>query len=92
MIQSFRHKGLRRFYETGSTSGIQSDHAARLRMQLTALDTAQNIQDMDIPGYKLHPLKGKLKGRSSILVNGNWRLTFEFRKGDVYLLDYEDYH
>ena len=92
MIQSFRHKGLRRFYETGSTSGIQAAHAVRLRMQLAALDTAQNIQDMDIPGYRLHPLKGKLKGRWSIWVNGNWRLTFEFKKGDVYLLDYEDYH
>ncbi len=92
MIQSFRHKGLRRYDETGSTSGIQSAHAVRLRMQLTALDTAQSSQDMDIPGYKLHPLKGKLKGRWSICVNGNWRLTFEFKNGDAHLLDYEDYH
>lgn len=92
MIQSFRHKGLRRYYETGSTSGIQAAHAVRLRMQLIALDTAQNVQDMDIPGYKLHPLKGKLKGRWSIWVNGNWRLTFEFKNGDAHLLDYEDYH
>jgi len=61
-------------------------------MQLAALDTAQTIQDMDIPGYRLHPLKGKLKGRLSISVSGNWRLTFEFKDGDVYLLDYEDYH
>jgi proteic killer suppression protein len=61
-------------------------------MQLTALDTAQTIQDMDIPGYRLHPLKGKLKGRWSISVSGNWRLTFEFKDGDVDLLDYEDYH
>lgn len=92
MIQSFRHKGLRRYYETGSSSGIQAAHAVRLRMQLTALDTAQKIQDMEIPGYKLHPLKGKLKGRWSIWVNGNWRLTFEFKNGDAHLLDYEDYH
>jgi toxin HigB-1 len=61
-------------------------------MQFAALDTAQTIQDMDIPGYRLHPLKGKLKGRWSISVSGNWRLTFEFKDGDVYLLDYEDYH
>ena len=61
-------------------------------MQLTALDTAQTIQDMDIPGYRLYSLKGKLKGRWSISVSGNWRLTFEFKDGDVYLLDYEDYH
>ena len=61
-------------------------------MQLAALDTAQTIQDMYVPGYRLHPLKGKMKGRWSISVSGNWRLTFEFKDGDVYLLDYEDYH
>jgi len=61
-------------------------------MQLTALDTAQDIDDMDIPGFKLHPLKGKLKGRWSISVSGNWRVTFEFRDGNAYILDYEDYH
>lgn len=92
MNRSFSHKGLRRYYETGGTSGIQSAHAVRLRMQLTAMDTAQTIQDMNIPGYKLHPLRGKLKGHWSIWVSGNWRLTFEFAKGDAHLLDYEDYH
>ena len=61
-------------------------------MQLAALDTAQDIDDMDIPGFKLHPLKGKLKGRWSISVSGNWRVTFEFRDGNAYILDYEDYH
>ena len=61
-------------------------------MQLAALDTAQDIDDMDIPGFKLHPLKGKLKGRWSISVSGNWRITFEFREGNAYILDYEDYH
>ena len=61
-------------------------------MLLAALDTAQTIQDMNIPGFKLHPLKGRLKGRWAISVSGNWRLTFEFRDGDVHLLDYEDYH
>jgi toxin HigB-1 len=61
-------------------------------MQLSALDTAQTIQDMDIPGFRLHPLKGKLKGRWAVSVSGNWRLTFEFKNGDVHLLDYEDYH
>jgi proteic killer suppression protein len=61
-------------------------------MQLVALDTAQEIGDMDIPGFKLHPLKGKLKGRWSISVSGNWRITFEFREGNVFVLDYEDYH
>jgi proteic killer suppression protein len=92
VIKSIRHKGLKRFFETGSTSGIQARHVSRLRLQLTALDTAQAIEDMDIPGYRLHPLKGKLKDRFSISVSGNWRLTFEFRDGDAYLVDYEDYH
>jgi proteic killer suppression protein len=92
MIKSFRHKGLRKFYETGSTSGIQASHANRLRMQLIALDTAQSVEDMNIPGFRLHPLKGQLKDRWAISVNANWRLTFEFREGHVYVLDYEDYH
>ncbi len=92
MIQSIRHKGLRQFYESGDLSGIQPTHAHRLRLQLTALDTAQTIQDMSIPGFKLHPMKGQMKGRWAIFVSGNWRLTFEFREGDAHLLDYEDYH
>jgi proteic killer suppression protein len=92
MIKSFRHKGLRRFFETGSTSGIQAAHAKRLRMLLVALETAQTIDDMDIPGFRLHPLKGDLDGRWSVSVSGNWRMTFEFRDGNAYIVDYEDYH
>ena len=92
MIRSFRHKGLQRFYERGTKSGIQPKHAGRLRLQLAALDTALAIEDMDIPGYRLHPLRGRAKSRWSIWVNGNWRLTFEFKDGDVHILDYEDYH
>ena len=92
MIKTIRHKGLAKLFESGSTSGVQASHAKRLRLQLAALDTAQVIDDMDIPGFGLHPLKGKLKGRWSIWVNGNWRLTFEFKDGNVYVLDYEDYH
>ena len=61
-------------------------------MQLTALDTAASIDDIDIPGFRLHQLKGSEKGRWSITVNGNWRLTFEFVESDVHILDYEDYH
>lgn len=61
-------------------------------MQLAALDTAQTIEDMDIPGFRLHALKGEMYGRWSIAVNGNWRITFEFLDGDAYVLDYEDYH
>ncbi|MEQ1645310.1 MAG: type II toxin-antitoxin system RelE/ParE family toxin [Pyrinomonadaceae bacterium] len=92
MIKSFRHKGLEKFFETGSRAGIQPHHSKRLRMQLAALDTSQSIEDMDIPGFRLHPLKGNDKGRWSIWVNGNWRLTFEFIDGHAYVLDYEDYH
>ncbi|QCF27166.1 type II toxin-antitoxin system RelE/ParE family toxin [Hydrocarboniclastica marina] len=92
MIKSFRHKGLKRFYATGNTAGIQSDHAKKLRLQLAALDTAASVTDMDIPGFRLHPMKGSDKGRWSIWVNGNWRMTFEFEDGNAYVLDYEDYH
>jgi proteic killer suppression protein len=92
MIKSFHHKGLGRFYETGSLAGIQSQHAKRLRMQLAALDTAASIDDMDVPGFRLHPLKGRERDRWSVWVNGNWRLTFEFRDSNAYVLDYEDYH
>lgn len=92
MIKSFRHKGLQKFFETGTKKGIQPQHAKRLRMQLAALDTAQSIEDMDIPGFRLHSLKGESKERWSIWVNGNWRVTFEFVDGHVYVTDYEDYH
>ena len=92
MIQSFRHKGLKRFYETGSTAGIQAAQAKKLRMRLAALDTSTVIEDMDLPGFGLHELKGREKRRWAISVNGNWRLTFEFRDGNAFVLDYEDYH
>lgn len=92
MIRSFRHKGLRKFYETGSVAGIQPSHAKRLRMLLAALDTAVNIQDMDVPGFRLHRLKGQFSERWSVRVSGNWRLTFEFLDGQAHVIDYEDYH
>ena len=92
MIVSFRHKGLKNFFESGSLAGIQPSHAKRLRMQLAALDTAHDMSDLDIPGFRLHPLKGLNSDRWSIWVNGNWRLTFEFHAGNVHILDYEDYH
>lgn len=92
MIKSFKHKGLRKYFEKGSTAGIQSTHSKKLKMQLAAIDTAQLIDDIDLPGYKLHALKGEREGIWSISVNGNWRLTFEFRDGNAYILNYEDYH
>ena len=92
MIKSFKHKGLEKFYESGNTKGVQANHAKKLRMQLAALDTAQSIDDMDIPGYRLHQLTGDRRGIWTITVNANWRLTFKLEEGNVYILNYEDYH
>lgn len=92
VIRSFRHKGLQRFFETGSAAGIQPQHAKRLRVQLAAIDTAKVIDDIDLPGFRLHSLKGQQEGRWSISVSGNWRITFEFADGNASILDYEDYH
>ena len=92
MITSFRHKGLQKYFTTSSLAGIQPSHAKRLKMQLASLDTAHTIEDMNIPGFRLHPLKGKQQGRWSIWVNGNWRITFAFQNGNAEILDYEDYH
>jgi proteic killer suppression protein len=92
MIRSYRHKGLRRFAETGSKAGIQPAHASRLRVLLTALDAASNPEDMNAPSYKLHPLHGDLAGHWAASVSGNWRLTFSFQDEDAILLDYQDYH
>ena len=92
VIQDFRHKGLRQFFETGSTAGIQAPLARKLRLQLAALHSATQVEDMDLPGYRLHLLKGIGQGRWSIWVNGNWRLTFACREGHVFELDFNDYH
>ncbi|MBC8322533.1 MAG: type II toxin-antitoxin system RelE/ParE family toxin [Candidatus Marinimicrobia bacterium] len=92
MILSFKHKGLKRYYDTGSKAGIQAKHEKRLRLMLSALDTATKIDDMDIPGFKLHPLKGSRNKLWSISVSGNWRLTFNFEDGNAYIVNYEDYH
>lgn len=92
MIRSFRHKGLERFFRTGSTAGIQAKHAKRLRLQLARLDVASAPKDMNAPGWKLHPLQGALAGHWSIWVSGQWRLTFTLASGDAELVDYQDYH
>lgn len=92
MIKSFRHKGLQRFFEKGSKAGIQSQHERRLRLMLSRLDDATQAKDMDAPGWKLHVLKGDLKGHWAVWVDGNWRLTFAFEGNDAILLNYQDYH
>jgi toxin HigB-1 len=92
VIKSFRHKGLEKFFLTGSKAGIQPKHAVRLSLQLERLDDASSPQDMDISGWKLHPLKGNLEGLWAVTVNGNWRLTFAFEELQAILVDYQDYH
>lgn len=92
MIIGFRHKGLEGFCQTGSTRGIQAAHAAKLTLILTALEAAETPEHLRLPAFKLHPLKGKLKGHWSIWVNGNWRVTFRFDGQDVEQVDYLDYH
>jgi proteic killer suppression protein len=92
MIQNFRHKGLKLFFETGSTAGIQATHAAKLGAMLRRLNVATDAQGMNLPGWKLHPLKGTLSGHWSVWVSGNWRLTFTFVGEDAELVDYQDYH
>ncbi len=89
VIRTFRHKGLQALFETGSKAGIQPHHAPRLTRQLTRLDLAAVADDMNVPGWKLHPLSN---GHWSVWVNGNWRLTFAFEGTDAVLVDYQDYH
>ncbi|MBM9576242.1 type II toxin-antitoxin system RelE/ParE family toxin [Leptospira sp. 201903070] len=92
MIISFKHKGLEQYFETGNKKGIQLDHSTKLGRILDRLDASINAKDMDLPSFKLHPLKGKAKDRWSVWVNGNWRVTFEFESENAILVDYEDYH
>ena len=92
MIQSFRHKGLAKFFATGSRAGIQATHAARLQLILAALNAAVVPGDMGLPALKLHPLKGARSGSWAVSVSGNWRITFRFSGKDAVDVDYEDYH
>lgn len=92
MIRSFRHKGLRRFFESGDRTGIQIAHAVRLRFILGRLNAALRPQDMDLPGLKLHRLGGDRAGIWSVWVSANWRVTFIFSDSNAEHVDYEDYH
>lgn len=92
MIRSFRHKGLKCLFETGDETGVQRTHSRKLRLILAAIDASTTLQALDLPGFRLHALKGDQQNRWSIRVNGNWRVTFAFSDGDAWLLDYEDYH
>ena len=92
MIKTFAHKGLELFFQTGNTKGIQAKHSRRLGMILDLLDNAADAQDMNFPGSRLHRLKGDMSGLWSITVSGNWRITYRFKDGDAYIVDYRDYH
>ncbi len=92
MIRSFRHPGLREFHRTGSVTGIQPKQAAKLRLQLSALEAATRPMDLAAPGWRLHPLHGAMRGHWAVSVSGHWRLTFRFVGTDVELVDYLDYH
>jgi len=92
MITGFRHKGLEAFYRTGTSQGIQPAHAAKLSRILDVLNAAKGPEGVNIPSFRLHPLKGELKGHWSVWVNGNWRVTFVFVGINVELVDYQDYH
>jgi proteic killer suppression protein len=92
MIRSFAHRGLERFFLTGSKAGIRPEHAAKLSRQLAFLDVARTPKDMDYPGWRLHSLTGRMNGHWSIWVSGNWRMTFRFDCEDAEVVDYRDYH
>jgi proteic killer suppression protein len=92
VIVSFRHKGLETFYRTGSPRGIQAAHEPKLARILGLLDVADGPQTMNMPSFKLHPLKRELAGHWSVWVNGNWRVTFRFTEIGAELVDYQDYH
>ena len=92
MIRSFRHKGLKRLHEEDDPRGVLAEHAQKLRDILARLDAAGTVADMDLPGFRLHPLKGQFKDFWAVTVRANWRVVFRFGDGDALDVDYVDYH
>lgn len=92
MIKSWKHKGLRNFFQTGSMAGIQAPHETKLKIILQRLNAAIKADDLNLPGMRFHPLKGKDKDYFSVTVNGNWRIIYKFEGNDAILVDYLDYH
>jgi len=92
VIKSFKHKGLDGFFYDGSRKGINVQHEGKLGRILDRLDASENPQDMNLPGFRLHELKGKEEGTWSVWVSGNWRITFRFDGNDAIVVDYRDYH
>jgi len=92
MIKTFKHKGLKKLYETGNKKGVNPEHVSRLRLILARLDASTTVEDMNLPGLGLHQLKGALKNVWSVSVSGNWRVVFRFENRHVIDVDYLDYH
>ena len=92
MIRSIRHRGLRRLYEDNDPRGVMAEHAEKLRDILARLDAARVATDMDLPGFRLHPLRGNLRGYWAVTVRANWRVIFRFADGEASDVDYVDYH
>lgn len=92
MIKSFKHKGLERLFTKGSASSVQADYAPRITLMLDAIDAAEQVNELDLPGFRLHRLKGDKRNLWSVRVLANWRITFEFENGDAHILDLKDYH
>jgi toxin HigB-1 len=92
MIESFRHKGLQRLFEHDDGSRLPPEMLARLRLILSTLHAAEKVEGMDVPTFRLHPLKGDLKGRYAVTVRANWQIIFRFEHGDAFDVDFVDYH
>ena len=92
IIENFKHRGLKRLYEQGDGSKVRPDQLERIRDVLLHLDHAKDVKDLDLPGYRLHTLKGDLKGYWSVKISGNWRIIFRFEDGDAYEVGLVDYH
>jgi proteic killer suppression protein len=92
VIQSFRHKGLKRLYEDDDPRGVMADHLTKVRNILARLDAACSAEDMNLPGFNLHALKGQLRGYMAVTVRANWRVIFRFVDGHASEVDYLDYH
>lgn len=94
MIKSFKHKGLEKFFTTGSKKSIQAIHSDKLSRILAVLDNLSGLNDLAAPSYHLHPLTGNMSVQWAVTVQANWRVTFEYDEitNDVYIVDYQDYH
>ena len=92
MIKSWKHKGLQEFFETGSLAGIQQSYEVKLRRRLEMINRVRDVRELNLQSFRLHQLKVDRAGIWSVVVTGNWRITFKFENGDAYILNYEDYH